>query len=67
MFTNVTLSTSNYDNLLLGWASLSSSANPALTFNAGNSKYSNLANVIAARDRLINDFSWQITDGGIAP
>ena len=62
MFYNVTLSTSNYDQLLRGWSSL-----PHLThnviFDAGNSKYSLSAQ--NAKDILTINLGWTITDGGL--
>ena len=59
MFFNVTLSTPNYDDLLLGWSQLS--LQNGVTFDGGNSKYSNAA---AARQSIITNFAWTITDGG---
>jgi fibronectin type 3 domain-containing protein len=68
MFSGVTLSVQNYDNLLLGWASQNLSSN--LYFDAGNSKYSNLngnsrfPNAEFAREHIITHFGWKIIDGG---
>jgi len=62
MFYGVTLSTSNYDNLLLGWSQLTLQSN--VTFDAGYSKYSNTA--ADARQFIITTFAWTITDGGLA-
>jgi surface protein len=59
----VTLSTSNYDNLLLGWSQLSLQS--GVNFHAGHSKYSEAA--VDARQFIIANFSWTITDGGLAP
>jgi surface protein len=61
MFYGVTLSTANYDNLLIGWATQLVKSN--VTFNGGNSKYCAGA---AARQTLISSKSWTITDGGSA-
>jgi uncharacterized repeat protein (TIGR02543 family) len=62
MFYGVTLSTSNYSAILIGWAAL-----PALQhgvgFHGGGSKYN--AGAEAARDTLVNDYGWTITDGGL--
>jgi len=60
MFLNVTLSTANYDNLLIGWSALT--LKPNVTFDGGNSKY---CNGEAAR-LILTDApnSWIITDGG---
>jgi surface protein len=62
MFYGVTLSTSNYDNLLLGWSQLP--LQTGVTFHAGNSKYSSVA--ADARQFIITNFSWTIIDGGLA-
>ena len=60
MFYDVTLSTPNYDNLLLGWSQLSLQS--GVYFEGGNSKYSIAA--ADARQFIITNFSWTITDGG---
>ena len=60
MFYYVTLSTPNYDNLLLGWSELP--LQTGVTFHAGNSKYSSAA--ADARQFIITTFSWTIIDGG---
>ncbi|MFX1320828.1 MAG: BspA family leucine-rich repeat surface protein [Promethearchaeota archaeon] len=60
MFYYVTLSTPNYDNLLLGWSELP--LQTGVTFHAGNSKYSSAAT--DARQFIITTFSWTIIDGG---
>jgi surface protein len=62
MLFGVTLSTSNYDNLLLGWSQLP--LQTGISFHAGNSKYSSAA--ADARQFIISNFSWTITDGGLA-
>ena len=62
MFHGVTLSTPNYDNLLLGWSQLSLQSN--VIFHGGNSKYSLAA--VDARQFIITNFGWTITDGGLA-
>lgn len=51
MFTGVTLSTANYDALLIGWNSLPSLKNGV---------------IFDARQNLINAHGWTITDGGQA-
>ena len=62
MFSGVTLSTSNYDALLIGWGS--QLVNTGMNFSGGNSQYcSPLA--IAARSALNTTYSWNITDGGL--
>ena len=61
MFKGVTLSTANYDALLIGWEGQAVLDN--VTFGGGNSKYSAGA-AATARQALIDDHSWVITDGG---
>ena len=58
---SVTLSTANYDATLIAWAGLPV-LQSGLNFHGGNSKYSPAA--VAARNILINDYGWNITDGG---
>ena len=62
MFYGVTLSTLNYDHLLLGWSQLT--LQTGVSFHAGNSKYSGAA--ADARQFIITNFTWTITDGGLA-
>ncbi len=59
MFKFVTLSTANYDSLLIGWNSLSLQSN--VTFSGGNSAY---CTGQAARSNMISSLGWNITDGG---
>ncbi len=65
MFGGVTLSKENYDNTLIGWATLNASETAIpieLTFDAGNSMYCFGA---AAKELLTSDpYRWVITDGG---
>ncbi len=61
MFLDVTLSTANYDSLLIGWNSLPSLQSD-VPFNAGNSDYC-LGE--PARMNLINSHGWVINDGGL--
>ena len=61
MFYVANLSTSNYDNLLIGWSSLPLQYH--VEFNAGYSRYS--ATAVPARNNIINTYSWIITDGGM--
>jgi len=62
MFYGATLSTTNYDALLNGWAS--QIVQYSVPFDAGNSIYSS-AGLSARNDTLIGIYSWVITDGGI--
>jgi len=61
MFLSVTLSTPNYDSLLVGWGSRVEKN--ATVFSGGNSKYS--AAGLAGRNNLTGIYNnWTITDGG---
>ena len=55
------LSADNYDTLLNGWVKLD--LVPDLDFNAGNSQFSEAA--AEARQNIIDDFGWSISDGGM--
>ena len=59
---NISLSSDNYDALLIGWSSQQVQSD--LAFDGGNSEYS--AALAAARQSLIDSFNWTITDGGQA-
>ena len=61
MFQNVSLSTANYDALLIGWNS--QNLQPDMFFTAGGSQYCEGA---AARANMINSDNWNIRDGGLA-
>ena len=60
MFYGVTLSTANYDNLLLGWSG--QEVPYGLTFDGGNSQYTSAG--LVGRDILEDTYNWTITDGG---
>ena len=62
MFSGSTLSTVNYDALLLGWSILPLQND--VEFDGGNSTYS--SSYQSARDMLTNTFNWTISDGGVA-
>lgn len=62
MFSGVTLSTSNYSSLLIGWED--QSVKNSVIYDGGSSKYSPGA-ASDARSRLVNNHSWTVTDGGI--
>ena len=62
IFQDVTLSTSNYDALLIGWANLVLQSN--LNFDAGNSQFFLGAN---ARQFIIDTYNWGIVDNGFSP
>uniref|UniRef100_UPI00131EF3D3 BspA family leucine-rich repeat surface protein n=1 Tax=Muricauda brasiliensis TaxID=2162892 RepID=UPI00131EF3D3 len=59
MFDGSQLSTDNYDKLLEGWSTLN--LQNTLDLHAGASTYCNAA---AARQKIIDDFGWTITDAG---
>ncbi|GAB5472079.1 MAG: hypothetical protein Mars2KO_01780 [Maribacter sp.] len=61
MFYETGMSTSNYDATLMGWSS--QQLQSGVVFDGGNSQYC-LGEV--ARQKLIDDFGWIITDGGKA-
>jgi surface protein len=64
MFSGVTLSTTNYDALLIGWAALT--VQPNVPFGGGNSKYSAGAATTARGVLTGAPNNWVITDGGQA-
>jgi surface protein len=64
MFLNVTLSTINYSNIIIAWEG--QAVNNNIVFHGGNSKYSAGA-AATARQALIDDHTWTITDGGQEP
>jgi surface protein len=64
MLSGVTLSTANYDSLLIGWNA--QALKPAVTFNGGNSVYCAEA-AVDARANMITTDNWLITDGGQCP
>jgi hypothetical protein len=61
MFYGVTLSTANYESLLIGWNA--QTLGDYVSFDGGNSKYCS-AEAAAARANMITSDSWFITDGG---
>ena len=62
---NVSLTKSNYDQLLIGWSS-NSIIQSNVVFNGGDSIYS-YGQASEAKQYLINNYNWDITDGGIEP
>ena len=58
---NVTLSTSNYDALLIGWEA--QNVQPDLSQNIGNSQFSAGAEATAKQALLDPPNNWIITDG----
>jgi surface protein len=59
MFEYATLSTDNYDALLIGWSA--QTLKPNVTFSSGNSQYC-LGE--SARNAMISTYNWTIKDGG---
>jgi hypothetical protein len=59
MFDSVTLSTSNYDNILSSWSTKSLQSD--VEFDAGGSKYNSSS---SERQSIIDSFNWTINDGG---
>ena len=59
----MTLSTSNYDQLLNNWSKLPLQQN--VEFDGGDSRFSPSASL--AKAILLNTFRWTITDGGMTP
>jgi len=56
------LSPDNYDALLTGWANQSPNIQSGVTFNAGDSKYTDAGKV--GRDVLTGTYGWNINDAG---
>jgi len=63
MFEGTKLSSENYDSLLTGWSELDLQND--VTFHGGDSRYSSAA--ADARQYIIDEFGWTITDGGQLP
>ena len=61
MFQDASLSTSNYEDLLIGWNG--QVLQPGVNFHGGNSTYCSPA-AVAARANMIATHGWTITDGG---
>lgn len=61
MFNAVTLSTANYESLLVGWEA--NTHNNDVVFHGGDSLYNDPSSAATARTALVAD-GWTITDGG---
>jgi surface protein len=68
---SVTLSTVNYDALLIGWEATlqaeypnGSGYTPTISIDFGGSQFTSGGAAETARTSLINNFSWTIADGG---
>ncbi|MBN1214837.1 MAG: DUF285 domain-containing protein [Candidatus Lokiarchaeota archaeon] len=64
MFDGITLSTNNYDNLLIGWSKLT--LKRGVSFDGGYSHYST-GEASDARTYIKDTFGWYIYDGGQVP
>jgi hypothetical protein len=62
MLFNVTLSTTNYDALIIGWSA--QTVQPSVPFHGGNSQYSAGAATTARGVLTGAPNNWTITDGG---
>lgn len=62
MFDLVTLTSRNYDATLLGWSS--QRLQPNVSFGGGQSQYTSAS--AAARQNMIDNFNWTISDSGLA-
>jgi len=72
MFVNITLSTTNYDAILIYWENELQTAfpngvgyTPTISITFGGSQYTGGGTAATARASLINNFNWTIIDGGI--
>jgi len=72
MFHNITLSTTNYDAILIYWENVLDTTfpggagyTPTISISFGGSQYTGGGAAATARASLINNFNWTITDGGI--
>jgi len=63
MFNGVTLSTANYNALLIGWDALTT-LQSSVTFKGGNSQYTCGSAAETARNNITSTYGWLITDGG---
>ena len=63
MYRGVTMSTSEYDALLVNWIS-QEPVNTHVKFDAGNSRYTLGSAAEQARNKLITSYYWTISDGG---
>ncbi len=63
MLDGVTLSTDHYDALLISWANNRYQIPRGIVFSAGNSIHSWGGAAEAAKNKLIQEYGWTITDG----
>jgi hypothetical protein len=62
MFNGITLSTVNYNSLLIAWDG--QSPNHGVVFDGGNSNFNLGGAADTAHTDLVINFGWSITDGG---
>ena len=65
MFNGTTVSTDNYDALLIGWGGQIVQRN--VKFDGGDSQYTSGSTAEISRKELSATYNWEITDGGVAP
>ena len=64
MLTGTSLSTAFYNNLLIGWSS--QTLQDALTFHGGNNNKYSPGEAADARQDIIDNYNWTISDGGLS-
>ncbi len=64
MLTGTSLSTAFYNNLLIGWSS--QTLQDGLTFHGGNNNKYSPGEAADARQDIIDNYNWTISDGGIS-
>ena len=60
-FNNTAIATATYDSILISWSN--QNANRGVSFNIGNTQACSTEGEVA-REKLIRDFNWSISDGG---
>jgi surface protein len=64
MLTGTSLSTAFYNNLLIGWSS--QTLQDGLTFHGGNNNKYSPGEAADARQDIIDNYNWTISDGGLS-
>lgn len=64
IFSGVTLSSTNYNNLLEGWGAQAASVRVGVEFSGGNSTYTGPPSNAATSRAALEAAGWTITDGG---
>jgi surface protein len=65
MFSGASLSTANYDSILIGWSGRQ--VTNGVYFDAGSAKYTAGGSAANARNKLTTVYGWYISDSGTAP